>query len=104
MSIEEALREMVRMELSAQMPEIEARVEARLRGKADGERYVTTEEAAQIVGKSVASLETWRSRGGGPPFIRTGARKGIKYKVCDLHEWMGIRKRRNNQDLGRAHG
>jgi DNA-binding transcriptional MerR regulator len=44
-----------------------------------------TRAAAAIVGLSPATLETLRSRGGGPPFVRPGRR--VVYRVADLRRW-----------------
>ena len=40
-------------------------------------------EAAEFLGHSVRALQNWRSRGGGPEFIRVSARS-IRYRRRDL--------------------
>lgn len=47
--------------------------------------YVTTAEAARMLGISSATLRTWRTRGGGPPARRIGdAGRLVRYAVADL--------------------
>ncbi len=43
---------------------------------------LTTKEVARILGKSSVTLEGWRVRGNGPPFIRVGG--SIRYAESDL--------------------
>ena len=46
---------------------------------------VTTREASRLLGVAVATLTTWRTRGGGPPFRRIGtAGRLVRYAVADL--------------------
>lgn len=49
-------------------------------------RYLGTESAADYVGRPASTMRFWRSRGEGPPFIRTG--KSISYRIEDLDTWM----------------
>lgn len=44
---------------------------------------LTTKEAARTLNLSHRTLEDWRLRGGGPPFIRLGA-KAVRYALADL--------------------
>ncbi len=37
-------------------------------------KLLSTIEAAHLPGVSPATLETWRCRGGGPPFVKVGSR------------------------------
>ena len=55
-------------------------------------RLLTAEEAAQYLSVSPKSLETWRTRGGGPRFVRLRSR-AIRYRLNDLTEFVeqGIR-------------
>jgi hypothetical protein len=47
--------------------------------------FVTTAEAARMLGISSATLRTWRTRGGGPPARRIGdAGRLVRYAVADL--------------------
>ena len=56
---------------------------------------MNTEEAAQYLGLSPATLETWRSLGGGPPYIPLGRKKRgwIRYRKAALDEWLESRER-----------
>lgn len=49
-----------------------------------------TEQAAIVTGLSAATLETLRSRGGGPKFVRYG-RRAVRYLMDDLASWMADR-------------
>jgi excisionase family DNA binding protein len=56
------------------------------------EKLLTTQEAAPILGVSVAFLE--RDRWAGPqiPFIRVGSR-AVRYRLSDLNGYIESRKR-----------
>jgi len=60
---------------------------------------LTTPEAADYVGLSPATLETMRTRGGGPIFAKLGAR--VVYERDDLDRWLSERKRASTSDPGR---
>ena len=49
--------------------------------------YLNSEQAAEYLGISTATLKNWRKRGDGPPFIKVNARV-IRYLRCDLDAWM----------------
>lgn len=44
--------------------------------------YLTTAQAAALLGVSTKGLEAMRARGAGPRFVRIG--KGVRYRACDL--------------------
>jgi phage terminase Nu1 subunit (DNA packaging protein) len=67
------------------------------------EQAVTTGEASRMTGVAVATLETWRSRGGGPPFLKLG-RRNVRYQRRVLLAWMAEHERRNTADQGPGHG
>ncbi len=52
----------------------------------------TTPVAAEYLGLSPATLETLRSRGGGPPFVKLGRR--VVYRQVDLDRWLEERVHR----------
>lgn len=62
------------------------------------EGFVTTQEASQLTGISQATLVTWRSRGGGPPFSKIGSL--VRYRRRSLLEFMRQREQRNTADHG----
>ncbi len=59
---------------------------------------LTTPMAADYVGLSPATLETMRVRGGGPVFVKLGAR--VVYQREDLDKWLEERKRKSTSDPG----
>lgn len=59
-----------------------------------------TPEAAEYLGLSPATLETLRTRGGGPPFVKLGRR--VVYRQEDLKAWLARRLRRSTSDQGEA--
>lgn len=48
---------------------------------------VRTVDAALFLGINKHTLETWRARGTGPPFIRLPGTRTIVYDLDDLAEW-----------------
>ncbi len=59
-------------------------------------------ETSHITNVPVKTLESMRSRGGGPPFVRLtpGKRGRVGYRRRDLFEWLATRVRRSTSDLG----
>lgn len=51
----------------------------------------STKQAAQYLGVSHRTLEGWRIRGGGPRYLRLGARKCVRYRREDLTHFIGSR-------------
>ena len=65
------------------------------------EGEVGTVGASEITGTPVASLETMRTRGGGPSFIKRG--KKVTYRRRTLLEWMRQPgERSSTSDMGEA--
>lgn len=56
-------------------------------------------EAARLLGFAVRTLQTWRSRGGGPPFIGFSARC-VRYRREDLDAWIAENRRLSTSDAG----
>ena len=52
--------------------------------------YLTTEEAARYLRLGVSTLNQWRGKGQGPPFLRAG--KKVMYLLADLDAWMESRR------------
>jgi hypothetical protein len=50
-------------------------------------QLIDTEAAAEMLGRSPATLATLRVRGGGPPFVRLSARC-VRYRVADLVDYV----------------
>ncbi|WP_375208300.1 helix-turn-helix transcriptional regulator [Hyphococcus sp.] len=59
---------------------------------------VNAAEAAKMTGVPPATLATWRSRGGGPRFLKLG--RVVRYRRRALLEWMAARERRHTGDTG----
>jgi len=57
---------------------------------------VDEEEAERITNTPKATLQTQRVRGGGPPFVKHGAR--VKYIRRDLFEWLTAARRSSTTD------
>ena len=56
----------------------------------DPDRLMNEKEAAEMLCYSVRALQNWRSRGGGPKFIKVSARS-IRYRRRDLLDWIEAR-------------
>ncbi len=52
-----------------------------------------TTEAAETLGIAKTTLDTWRSRGGGPVYIKYG--RAVRYRREDLERFMNERIRAN---------
>ena len=48
-------------------------------------RYMTTYEAAELLGLSAGTLRVWRCQGKGPSYYKVG--NAVRYKVDDLEAW-----------------
>ncbi|HVS63278.1 MAG TPA: helix-turn-helix domain-containing protein [Thermoanaerobaculia bacterium] len=66
-------------------------------------RYVDTPRAAEVLDVSRRTLEAWRVRGGGPPYVvlsATGRRGAVRYRLDELLAWADGQARRSTSDLG----
>ena len=61
-------------------------------------KLVRTKEAAKIVGLSESQLNKLRIFGGGPEFVKLGAR--VLYEVDVLSAWIASNRRRSTSDMG----
>lgn len=52
----------------------------------DDDRLLTTEQAADHLGRAARTLEDLRWRGGGPPFVKMG--RTVRYRMSALKEWV----------------
>lgn len=66
--------------------------------ESDERTVLPTEHAAAYLGLSPKTLETLRTRGGGPPFLKLGRR--VAYRKSDLDTWLAAKVRRSTSDLG----
>ena len=53
-----------------------------------GTTALTTEEAAYVLGRSVATLARWRIEGEGPVFVRPKPRL-VRYRLADIEAFLG---------------
>lgn len=51
------------------------------------QQLLTPKQAAEILGAAEKTLEGWRTKGGGPHFIKQGTRF-IRYRMEDLSDWV----------------
>jgi phage terminase Nu1 subunit (DNA packaging protein) len=54
-------------------------------GDMDDEKLLTEVQAADLLRMSSRTLQAWRSRGVGPPFVRAG--RAIRYRRPALISW-----------------
>jgi predicted DNA-binding transcriptional regulator AlpA len=64
------------------------------------DELLTTEELSALLRVPTATLNTWRSRGGGPPFIKVG--RLPRYATSDVREWLEGRKSTTQEPNGVA--
>ena len=55
-------------------------------------------QAAEYLALSESYLATLRSRGGGPNFLKLGAKHGVRYDTRDLDAWLDERKFANTAE------
>lgn len=53
---------------------------------ADSEALLMEVHAARFLSLSVRTLQAWRVRGCGPPYVQAG--RAIRYRRCDLILWI----------------
>ena len=61
--------------------------------------FLTEREAAAWAGLSAATLQNWRVKGYGPPWLKLSAR-AICYRTSDVEAWLASRERRSTSDTG----
>jgi|LauGreDrversion4_2_1035121.scaffolds.fasta_scaffold165115_2 excisionase family DNA binding protein len=65
-------------------------------GDAIAIKFLTVNQIATLLQRSLRTLETWRRNGNGPPFIRIGRR--VLYRCSDIEAWLA-----ENRYRSRAH-
>jgi hypothetical protein len=58
--------------------------------------YVDTAEASALIGVPVPTLETLRSRGGGPKFSNPPGSRSVRYMRFELYRWLLSTPQRRN--------
>ena len=62
-------------------------------------------EAAARLKVALRTVQGWRTRGGGPPFLRLGRGRGaIRYRPEDLEAYLAGRVRTSTSDDGQGAG
>ncbi|MBN8542845.1 MAG: helix-turn-helix domain-containing protein [Alphaproteobacteria bacterium] len=62
--------------------------------KLDSELHIDEKHASEYLGISYRTLQGYRTKGGGPKFVKIG-KKTIRYKVSDLIAWSDDNKKMN---------
>ena len=62
------------------------------------EALLEQERVAEQLGVKAKTMEAWRSRGGGPAFVRVG--RLVRYRPADVESWIRSRVRRSTSDHG----
>ena len=57
-------------------------------------------KTAQMLGLSPRTLQMWRLKGEGPPFVRLGA--AIRYDLEEVNRWLDDQTRKSTSDPGPA--
>lgn len=60
----------------------------------DPDLHIDEKHAAEYLGISFRTLQGYRTKGGGPEFIKIG-KKAVRYKIQDLIDWANDRKKKN---------
>jgi predicted DNA-binding transcriptional regulator AlpA len=55
----------------------------------NGDEYLSASSVSARLGLSRRTLERWRDRGGGPPYVRFGGR--VFYRTSDVEGWLSAR-------------
>ncbi len=58
------------------------------------------DEAAEALAVPARTLEAWRCRGGGPPFVRIG--RHVRYRLRDLQAWIEERTFKSTAEADHA--
>lgn len=53
----------------------------------DDDKILSRKDAAKFLGVAVITMDTWRARGEGPPYLRVGPRR-IAFRQSDLERWL----------------
>ncbi len=73
-------------------------VEPRAPGHILAPQRLRTPGAAAYLGISPRTMESWRVRGGGPPFLKLGGT--VLYDIEDLERYVAENRRHSTSDVG----
>ena len=54
------------------------------------DRLIDERKAADFLGFTVRALQNWRTRGGGPRFVKV-SKRSVRYRRRDLNAWVEAR-------------
>lgn len=55
------------------------------------DELLSQRQVAMLLGVSGRTIEGWRARGTGPPFLRLSAR-AVRYRSSDIEQWLDQRR------------
>ena len=59
---------------------------------------LTEGQAAEFLNLKKKTLQAWRVRGGGPPFLKLG--RAVRYRISDLENFLNERVHESTSDQG----
>lgn len=65
--------------------------------QAPAQKFLRPPAAAEYLGLSTSTLNSWRVHGGGPEFVRLGARL-VAYEIESLDKWARARGARSTSE------
>ncbi|QPZ89690.1 helix-turn-helix transcriptional regulator [Thioclava electrotropha] len=68
------------------------------------DRLITERDAADFLGYTMRALQNWRTRGGGPLYVKVSPRS-IRYRRRDLNAWVEskLAKHSTEASIGGGH-
>ena len=63
----------------------------------DPDALLNQGQAASLIGVSERTLECWRWRGDGPPYVKI-SRRAVRYRRRDIREWAESRLQRSTSE------
>ena len=55
---------------------------------------LTEAQASDFLSLSTRTLQAWRVRGAGPPFVRAG--RAVRYRLGDIRDWIELNRTNAN--------
>ena len=65
-----------------------------------GENFLNEEQAARVLNASKRTLQGWRQRGDGPPYVKVGHL--VRYQPSSLEAYFVARTRHSTSDTSEA--
>lgn len=65
----------------------------------DENRLFNEKQASEFLQLKPQTLQGWRQKGDGPPFVKIGGRY-VRYRYCDLIQWINDSIRHSTSDKG----